>query len=189
VADPDPWRCRVRDALDLEPADRERTRAAFEELAATAPEDALHRDRLSRLAYALGRFGKKEKEMATSLLGRAQRAHPDDFWINYDLARSLMGTGRPDEAARFFTPAVAIRPGATWPSAACARRSARPVARTESPRNPRPLFRREGLPQGRRKKVSGPVTSRDDSLDSLVASNTAGCADPASDVDVPRELP
>jgi eukaryotic-like serine/threonine-protein kinase len=108
AADADPWRCRLRDALDLESTDRERARAAFEELAATAPEDVLHRESLSRLAFALWSHGKKEE--AASLLRRAQRAHPDDFWINYDLARSLMSTGRPDEAARFFTAAVAIRP-------------------------------------------------------------------------------
>jgi serine/threonine-protein kinase len=105
AADPDPWRCQLRDALDLESTDRVRARAAFEELAATAPQDALHRESLSRLAFAL-----EKSETATSLLRRAQRAHPDDFWINYDLARSLMGIGRPDEAARFFTAAVAIRP-------------------------------------------------------------------------------
>ena len=108
AADPDPWRCRLRDALDLESTDQERARAAFEELATTAPPDALHREILSRLAFALGRLGKNET--ATALLRRAQRVHPDDFWINYDLARSLMGTGRPDEAARFFTATVAIRP-------------------------------------------------------------------------------
>ena len=108
AADPDPWRSRLRDALDLDATDREQARAAFEDLAATAPEEVLHRESLSRLAYALGSHGKKEA--AASLLRRAQRAHPDDFWINYDLARSLMGTGRPDEAARYFTAAVAIRP-------------------------------------------------------------------------------
>jgi tetratricopeptide (TPR) repeat protein len=108
AADPDPWRCRLRDALDLESTDRERARAAFEELAATTPQDALHHESLSRLAFALGHLGKSET--ATSLLRRAQRACPDDFWINFDLARSLMDTGRPDEAARFFTAAVAIRP-------------------------------------------------------------------------------
>jgi serine/threonine-protein kinase len=108
AADPDPWRSRLRDALDLDAKDRERARAAFEELAAAAPEEVLHRESLSRLAYALGSHGKKEE--AASLLRRAQRAHPDDFWINYDLAQALMGTGRPDEAARFFTAAVAIRP-------------------------------------------------------------------------------
>jgi serine/threonine-protein kinase len=109
AADPDPWRCRLRDALELESTDRERARVAFEELAATAPQDALHRESLSRLAFALEHLGKSET--ATSLLRQAQRAYPDDFWINFDLARSLMGTGRPDEAARFFTAAVAIRPG------------------------------------------------------------------------------
>ena len=108
AADPDPWRCRLRDALDLEATDRERARAAFEELAATAPEEALHRESISRLAYALGHLG--ERETATALLRRAQRAHPDDFWINYDLARSLMGAGQPDEAVRFYSAAVAIRP-------------------------------------------------------------------------------
>jgi serine/threonine-protein kinase len=108
AADPDPWRCRLRDALELESTDREQARAAFEELAATAPEEALHRESLSRLAFALGSHGRKET--ASSLLRRAQQAYPDDFWINYDLARSLMGTGRPDEAARFYTAAVAIRP-------------------------------------------------------------------------------
>jgi hypothetical protein len=105
AADPDPWRCRLRGALDLESTDRAQARTVFEELAATAPQDALHRESLSRLAFALGKT-----EAATSLLRRAQRAHPDDFWINYDLARSLMGTGRPDEAARYLTAAVAIRP-------------------------------------------------------------------------------
>jgi eukaryotic-like serine/threonine-protein kinase len=108
AADQDPWRNRLRDALDLDATDRARAGAAFEELAATAPEVVLHRESLSRLAYALGSHGRKEE--AASLLGRAQRAHPDDFWINYDLARSLMGSGRPAEAARFFTAAVAIRP-------------------------------------------------------------------------------
>jgi tetratricopeptide (TPR) repeat protein len=108
AADPDPWRCRLRDALDLEAADPKRARATFRELAAAAPEEALHRESLSRLAYALGHLGERETE--TALLRRAQRAHPESFWINHDLARSLMGTGRPEEAARFFTAAVAIRP-------------------------------------------------------------------------------
>ena len=108
AADPDPWRCRLRDALDLEAMDRERPHATFRELAATAPEEALHRESISRLAYALGHLGERERE--TALLRRAQRAHPEDFWINHDLARSLMGAGQPDEAVRFYSAAVAIRP-------------------------------------------------------------------------------
>jgi serine/threonine-protein kinase len=111
AADPDPWRCQLRDALDLEveAKDRERARAVFEELAATAPGDVEHRESISRLAFALVQLG--EEEMATSLLQRAQRAHPDDFWINFDLARSLMSAGRADEAVRFYSAAIAIRPG------------------------------------------------------------------------------
>ena len=92
----------------LETTDRERARHSFRELAATAPAEALHRESISRLAYALGHLG--EREMETSLLRRAQRAHPEDFWINHDLARSLMGAGRPDEAARFYSAALAVRP-------------------------------------------------------------------------------
>jgi hypothetical protein len=108
AADPDPWRCRLRDALDLEATDRKRARAAALELAASAPEGELHRESISRLAFALGQLGELETE--TSLLRRAQQAHPEDFWVNHDLARSLMRANRPDEAARYFTAAVAVRP-------------------------------------------------------------------------------
>jgi serine/threonine-protein kinase len=108
AADPDPWRCRLRDALDLETKDRGTARAAFEELASSAPEEVLHRESISRLAFALGVLG--DKERAAAPLRRAQRAHPDDFWINCDLARSLMGAGQPNEAGRFYSAAVAIRP-------------------------------------------------------------------------------
>jgi len=108
AADPDPWRSRLRDALDLEAKDREQSRAIFLELASSTPDDVPHRESISRLAYALGHLG--EREMEASLLRRAQRAHPDDFWINHDLARSLMGAGKPDEAVRFYSAALAVRP-------------------------------------------------------------------------------
>jgi serine/threonine-protein kinase len=108
VADPDPWRSRLRDALDLESTDREQSRTIFLELASSTPDDVLHRESISRLAYALGHLG--EREMEASLLRRAQRAHPDDFWINHDLARSLMGAGKSEEAVRFYSAALAVRP-------------------------------------------------------------------------------
>jgi tetratricopeptide (TPR) repeat protein len=108
AADPDPWRSRLRDALDLEATDKEQARATFQELAASTPEEVLHRESISRLAYALGRLGDRETE--ASLLRRAQRAHPEDFWINHDLARSLMGAGKPEEAIRFYSAALAVRP-------------------------------------------------------------------------------
>jgi tetratricopeptide (TPR) repeat protein len=108
AADPDPWRTRLREALDLEANDKEQARADFLELAASTPEEDLHRESISRLAYVLGHLGEREEE--TSLLRRAQRAHPADFWINHDLARSLMRAGQPEEAARFYSAALAIRP-------------------------------------------------------------------------------
>jgi len=108
AADPDPWRCRLRDALDFEATDRKRARDSFSELAATVPDEALHLESISRLAYALGHIGERERE--TALLRRAQKTHPEDFCINHDLARSLLGAGQPDEAVRFYSVAVAIRP-------------------------------------------------------------------------------
>jgi serine/threonine-protein kinase len=108
AADPDAWRRRLREALDMQGTAPESSRAALEELAATVPVDALHRECVSRLAFALGQIGQKDK--AAALLRSAQQAHPEDFWINNDLARSLMSVGQPDEAARFYTAAVAIRP-------------------------------------------------------------------------------
>jgi serine/threonine-protein kinase len=108
AADPDPWRCRLRDMLELEGKDRTQARAAFEELAATAPQDVRYRESLSRLAFALGNLG--DMESAIALLRRVQRVHADDFWINHDLARSLMSSGQPDEAIRFYSVALAIRP-------------------------------------------------------------------------------
>ena len=78
------------------------------------------------------------KETATSLLRRAQRAHPDDFWINYDLARSLMGAGQPDEAVRFFSAAVAIRPRSELALRSLGEALRRPVGRTRPPGTPGP---------------------------------------------------
>lgn len=108
AADPDSWRCQLRQALDLDNADLKRARSTLLELADSAPEEALHRESVSRLAYALGQLGERETE--SSLLRRAQRAHPDNFWINHDLARSLMAARQPEEAVRFYSAALAARP-------------------------------------------------------------------------------
>jgi tetratricopeptide (TPR) repeat protein len=49
-----------------------------------------------------------------SLLRRAQGEHPDDFWINFQLAYALQFTSPPhrdlDEVIRFYTAALAVRP-------------------------------------------------------------------------------
>jgi predicted Zn-dependent protease len=63
---------------------------------------------MARLAFAFSHLGDREK--AVSLLRIAQRAHPDDFWTNFDLATTLRDLDRHDEAIRFFSVAVAVRP-------------------------------------------------------------------------------
>lgn len=108
AADPDPWRSRVRDALDLSVTEKEKALAAFRELATLAPAEFQYRESISRLAYGLWDLG--DQETSISLLRKAQLAHPDDFWINYDLGRTLMSAGQPDEAVRFYSAAVAIQP-------------------------------------------------------------------------------
>jgi Flp pilus assembly protein TadD len=108
AADPDPWRRRLRDALDSKDADKGQALAVLGQLAASPAVADLPGETMARLAWALSHLGDREK--AISLLRIAQRAHPDDFWINFDLATTLRDLGRHDEAIRFFSVAVAVRP-------------------------------------------------------------------------------
>jgi serine/threonine-protein kinase len=108
AADPDPWRTRLRDTLGRTSPDRARARDELERLAATADVDRLPEASVTRLASALSSLGRGS--IAVSLLRRAQRLHPDDFWVNADLGRELLTSGRPEEAVRFYAVAVGIRP-------------------------------------------------------------------------------
>jgi serine/threonine-protein kinase len=108
AADPDPWRNRLRDALGRMENDPTRKLQVLERLAATADVDRLPEASVTRLAFALASLGRRETAIA--LLRRAQRSHPDDFWVNADLGRELMFAGRSDEAVRFFAVARGVRP-------------------------------------------------------------------------------
>jgi serine/threonine protein kinase/Flp pilus assembly protein TadD len=44
------------------------------------------------------------------LLRRIQRSYPADLWANHDLAYELWKSGRPAEAIRYYTAALALRP-------------------------------------------------------------------------------
>jgi tetratricopeptide (TPR) repeat protein len=104
AADPDGWRDRVRDALERE------DRQALVDLARS--EEVLHQPplALSTLGSVLGFMGAIEP--AEALLRQARQRHPGDFWVNNDLAAALT-MARParwDEAIRFYTAAVALRP-------------------------------------------------------------------------------
>jgi tetratricopeptide (TPR) repeat protein len=110
LADPDPWRDRLRRAVAA--GDREELRR----LAETAEVDQLPASTAVLLGDSLwgaGLFG-----TAIELLRGAQRVHPDDFRMNFHLAKilrrySYSATERAAtrDAARYYTAALALRPG------------------------------------------------------------------------------
>ncbi len=105
LADPDPWRKELRDAL------QRRDRKALEAVAATADVPSLSPATLHLLGYALSDVGAAEH--AVSLLRQAQRQYPGDLWLNDALAWFCYSALRPplyDESVRFYTAALAIRP-------------------------------------------------------------------------------
>ena len=108
VADPDPWRNRLRDTLGRREGGPARRLEALERLAATADVDHLPVASVTRLAASLAFLGRRGTAIA--LLRRAQSSHRDDFWVNADLARELMATGVAEEAVRFFAVAAGVRP-------------------------------------------------------------------------------
>ena len=107
AADPDPWRNRLRDTLGRREGGPARRLEALERLAATADVDHLPVASVTRLAASLAFLGRRGRPSSFS---RAQSSHRDDFWVNADLARELMATGRAEEAVRFFAVAASVRP-------------------------------------------------------------------------------
>ena len=105
-ADADPWRNALRTALDQ--PDRATRLAALRGLVRDARFDELGPVSLDLLGSALD--GAEDRAAAEAVLRAAQRRHPDDVWVNYNLARVLEKLGRTDEAVRYFTAARSIRP-------------------------------------------------------------------------------
>jgi tetratricopeptide (TPR) repeat protein len=103
-ADPDPWRNRLRDAVQKGDA------RLLKQLVGDADLGNQHPVTVVLLADALVRAGNATE--AVAVLRQAQRRHPDDFWINHQLASSLAELRQPQwqEAVRFYTAAVALRP-------------------------------------------------------------------------------
>jgi serine/threonine protein kinase len=104
AADPDVWRTRLREALEREDG------GDLVELA--SQDEAAHQlsPTVMRLFHALRFQGNLVEAM--TLLRRAQRRHPDDFWINLELADLLRASGASGqkEAIAFVRVAVALRP-------------------------------------------------------------------------------
>src|SRR5262249_25953477 len=83
---------------------------ALKELAAAEQTANLPPSTLVLLGTALLETGAGEQ--AVVLLRQAQRRHPGDFWINFQLAHCLAERKPPqwEEAIRFYTAALALRP-------------------------------------------------------------------------------
>jgi tetratricopeptide (TPR) repeat protein/predicted Ser/Thr protein kinase len=105
AADPDDWRQRLRVARGR--GDRQ----ALEDLAREVKVAAQPPLALSLLDRALRNSGSAAG--ALGLLLRAREEYPGDFWINQDLGMALLAGQPPqlDEAIRFLTVAMALRPG------------------------------------------------------------------------------
>ena len=106
AADPDPWRNRLRDALDA-PEGQKRF-DALRDLARSAQVDDLPAVSLDLLGSALREAG--DPQRAEAVLRRAQRRRPCDVWLNYNLAQCLEKLARRNEAIRFYMAARSSRP-------------------------------------------------------------------------------
>jgi serine/threonine protein kinase/Tfp pilus assembly protein PilF len=104
LADSDPWRQGVRSARE------KNDRQAMEKLAREL--DISEQPPEAVFVLALGLSQRGADVAALALLRRAQQALPSDFWINHDLgiALSKCQPPQPEEAIRFLTAAVALRP-------------------------------------------------------------------------------
>src|SRR5438270_763889 len=97
-------------ALLALPAGRAADEEADRRLADHAAAPAQPVSTLVQLGDALGEAGAPAG--AVDVLRRAQRRHPGDFWVNHELASWLLRAPPPrwDEAVRFFSAALALRP-------------------------------------------------------------------------------
>ncbi len=106
LADPDPWRTRVREALER------RDRQALLGMAGLEEVFGLPTETLSVLGSAF-LMDKEAGSQAEAFLREAQRQHPNDFWLNYNLFR-FFHDGQPrqvEETYHFAAVTVALRPG------------------------------------------------------------------------------
>ncbi len=101
VADPDPWREKLRITLDQ--PDKAARLAGLQALAKEARLDELGAISLQLLGSGLNAAG--DSELAESVLRTAEHRHPRDVWVNYALAAALQRLLRRDEAVRFYVAA------------------------------------------------------------------------------------
>ena len=116
AADSDPWRMRVRRAMfdgdskaleTLARAVNVRTQPPILLLSVTA---GLARESLDLLFKQGLATQSLVDPIQLALSRRIQREHPADLWANHGLGMMLAASGRPAEAVRYFTAAIALRP-------------------------------------------------------------------------------
>jgi tetratricopeptide (TPR) repeat protein len=106
LADPDAWRTRVREALERSDGQALLALASSEEVFGLVPAT------LSVLGFAL-LDDEGSRRQAEAFLREAQRQHPNDFWLNYNLWHFFSELQPPqwEEAYPFAAVGVALRPG------------------------------------------------------------------------------
>jgi serine/threonine protein kinase/tetratricopeptide (TPR) repeat protein len=104
LADPDPWRCQLRQLIGQEDL------SALRKLAASSNIAALPVQSLQLMGHALVTHG--DRPACVAWLRKAQRQHPGDVIINFDLGWHLSELPSPpwDEVLRFYQAALAARP-------------------------------------------------------------------------------
>jgi serine/threonine protein kinase/Flp pilus assembly protein TadD len=110
TADPDEKRNQLRTAL------RNDDRKALKELAALADVHQWPPETLLLVGRALADY-LSDPNQAVALLQKAQRQYPGDLWINDAVAWYCYSAVRPprlDDAARYYTAALAIRPNSHY---------------------------------------------------------------------------
>ncbi len=110
--DPDPWRDGLRAVLDR-PADEAR-----EALLRLADDEATLRRQPAASLVLLAQEIRAlpDRDRSAAILRAAWSRFPGDFWIAHDLGTISGAHGRynnPEEAVRFLTAAIAIRPGSS----------------------------------------------------------------------------
>jgi serine/threonine protein kinase len=101
AADTDPWQERARAAV------KARDWAALERM--LTGEQAANRP-AARLLRLVALVPIEEQAVRINLLRRIQIAHPDDFWATFALGHAIHRQYEWDEALRYLTAAVSLRP-------------------------------------------------------------------------------
>src|SRR5262249_26310938 len=86
-ADPDPWRDRLRETFGR------RDRKTLVQLA--RDQKVLDQAPATVLLLAMGLSAEDEYALAVAVLRQAQQRHPNDFWLNQNLAEYLLQTEPP----------------------------------------------------------------------------------------------